>query len=218
MTRADVIVGQQTYNFKLVSGVYQNIRGDGATLIYDSSGPYYYVFTSHDGEVTGFSSTACSYVATCFLQLRRRAATGQNYIISTISPVIFTAVNSCRSTDCGGLSIGYGFEFAYLDEGSTGLTNQSRLTVGSIAGTKTTCPASPTIYSSTTLSAASHSHDNVNGNGKQLISVNASCVSRTFTYDTTTEQLRSAFQSAYPTTPNSSSNMDRCFGATAICH
>ncbi len=198
MIDADVVLGQEVHSFRLTSGTYVNLRGDGSTLEQMTTGPNTFIFTSKDGDVTTFSTTVCSYVTYCYYATSTQRRDGSRlYFAYELAGYIYSGnVEPVSRLKWVTNSFGYGFRFNYRDNGSTGVTNQSRLTLASVEGVKTLCPQTPTTCTASTLSTANYSYT-----GGQLTAVNAAGISRTFTYDTWSGLLRSPFQASYPTTP-----------------
>lgn len=212
----DVIIGQESHSFSSgytymtnpqgtpgTPGVYVNLNGDGSTLTMSGTSPNIVLsFTSKDGDIITFQQgIPCSYVTDCMYASRIDRSDGSKIYLNYGPAGNLTAnnppliVNRLRWVTN---SFGYGFQFIYVDEGTTSVTSQSRLTVSTVNGVKTACPSSPTSCSATILSSASYQYQSAN---LILGSVNAAGNSRTFTYDSTYGTLRSSFQAAYPSNP-----------------
>jgi YD repeat-containing protein len=208
----DVVVGQETHSFSSgyvnfinsapTPGVYVNLKGDGSTLTVSGAGSSAVLtFTSRDGDVITFpENLVCSYVTNCAYASKIEQANGAKTYFSYGPAGSLYANGSLPVTRLKWVtnSFGYGFKFMYVDEGTTSITNKSRLTVSNVYGIKTTCPSSPESCSGTVLSSASYQYQSANS---LLRGVNAAGLLRSYTYDPTYGILRSSFQASYPNSP-----------------
>lgn len=211
-----VIIGQKRYSFGLSGyGTKPDGSPDYENLLYTDLGEMgntlvkigsHWVFTSRDGMIATFDTgMICSEEVFCFLGTKLEAANGTkvylHYDSAGRSQQQIQYAMDVKRLKWAVNSFGYGFNFTYLSESSiTGVANKSTMTVGSINGVRTTCPANPGSCTASNLSTATYQYETrtINiGNPPfsyyNLTNVNLGGKLRRYSYDTQYGGLKSVY-------------------------
>lgn len=192
----DVVIGAERHSFTLLQktggygSAYRNLLGDGSTLSKNGAGTVY-TFQSSSGDVVTFqTSLSCGFYPCAFADKILKSDGSLLYLYYDVAGTLTQGAFPISRLRRVANSFGYGLNYSYVDGGTSGTLNTSRLVVSEVDGVTTACPTSAVPCSDNVLAKTFYRYDQ--GRNNIISSTDPSGNVTSYVYDSiNTQNLRS---------------------------